>query len=346
MSETTTDNSSSSELSDQAYLAQVMVEIDEEVRLRRATGDLPPRIERELDELFLEHSPIAGREGSLADSLRMVDAAAFIDPVVPIESAKSGGAVVKKGMRKFSLWYVGYVTHQVSQLAAAVSRSLHAIDDDLTQLRHEVEGQRVPPAGIIDVEEAHRPDAWWVETARKSLVDVPGRVLHAACGNGWLVTSLNHAGIDAYGIDPRPGLEDAAESAGADLARTDLRQDDVVDHLRAVASGSLGGLVLTGVVEGLSGGEREQLLTLIGDRLAPDGSLVLHSISPAGWLSESLPPVADLAPGRPLRSATWSYLLGSLGYSVSVHEGPSTSKAPAQDYVVTAVLTGTPRPTS
>ena len=47
----------------QAYIERVMAEIAEEVRLRRASGDLPPRLERELDELFLAHSPIGVRGG-------------------------------------------------------------------------------------------------------------------------------------------------------------------------------------------------------------------------------------------------------------------------------------------
>ena len=51
----------------QAYVAQVMAEIAEEVRLRRASGDLPPKLERELDELFLAHSPVAGRGGDLSE---------------------------------------------------------------------------------------------------------------------------------------------------------------------------------------------------------------------------------------------------------------------------------------
>ena len=33
----------------QAYVAQVMAEIEEEVRLRRSSGDIPPKLERELD---------------------------------------------------------------------------------------------------------------------------------------------------------------------------------------------------------------------------------------------------------------------------------------------------------
>src|ERR1700683_4187153 len=106
----------------QAYVEQVMAEIAEEVRLRRASGDLPPKLERELDELFLAHSPVAGRGGDLTEALRMVDAATFVDPVVPVASERAAGAVVKKGMRSVLLWYVGWITHPGSQFASAASR--------------------------------------------------------------------------------------------------------------------------------------------------------------------------------------------------------------------------------
>ncbi|HEY5245939.1 MAG TPA: hypothetical protein VIJ60_09745, partial [Acidimicrobiales bacterium] len=107
----------------------------------------------------------------------------------------------------------------------------------------------------------------------------------------------------------------------------------VLDHLRAVEPASLGGVVLGGVVDGMAHGERQQLLGLLRDRLAPDGVLVVHSMSPAGWDADDAPPEADLAPGRPLRPATWAHLLPSLGYAVTVHDGPS-----ATDYLVVAVL--------
>ena len=144
------------------YLVQVMAEIDEEVRRRRVSGDLPARVERELDELFLQHSPVAGRGGGLAEALRMVDAAAFIDPVVPVNSNRPGGAVVKKSLRSLNLWYVGYVTHQMSQLATAVSRSLHLLDDRVTELQRRLEAQQVPPAQVVEASWAIGADAWWV----------------------------------------------------------------------------------------------------------------------------------------------------------------------------------------
>jgi len=316
--------------SDDGYLATVMAEIDEEVRRRRAAGDLPARLERELDELFLQHSPVTGQGGGLGEALRMVDAAAFIDPVVPVSSEKSGGAAVKKGLRSLSLWYMGFVTHQVSQFATAVSRSLHLLDEQVRTLRQDLDTQRVPSAPVLELPWAHGPDAWWAPRAAGALDAVPGRVLHAAAGDGWLVTLLCAEGSDAYGVDPRPHTVDRAEGEGIDL-----RQEPIAEHLRAVGSGALGGIVLSGVVDGMTHGERGQLLDLVVDRLSPGGTLVVHSLSPAGWASADLPPVADLASGRPLRPRTWVEVLGVRGFEVRVEPGPDED-----DYLVVAVLDG------
>ncbi|HLG67150.1 MAG TPA: methyltransferase domain-containing protein [Acidimicrobiales bacterium] len=310
---------------DRRYLAQVMAEIDEEVRRRRSSGELPARIERELDELFLAFSPLSGRGAGLRDALRMVDASAFIDPVVPVASAKSGGALVKRGIRGATLWYVGWVTHQVSRFATAVSRALHLLDEQVAALRAQLEGQRVPPAPIVEVPWAHRPDAWWVPEAAAALSGVRGRVLHAAAGDGWLLGVLRDRGIDAYGVDPRR----AALEPRGDL---DLREEPVVDHLRAIAPAGLDGVVLTGVAESMGAGERTVLLELLGDRLAPGGVLVVHSLTRAAWEGDDLPAEADLAPGRPLRPSTWVQLLSGAGFQASVHGHPG-----AGDYAVVAV---------
>ncbi|MGH9081736.1 MAG: hypothetical protein ACRDWN_00180 [Acidimicrobiales bacterium] len=304
---------------DGAYLAQVMTEIDEEVRRRRP--ELPARVERQLDELFLAHSPMAGRGGDLADSLRMVESSAFIDPVVPVESKRPAGALVKKSLRSANLWYVGWVAHQVSQFAAAVSRSLRLVDDRLGDLRRRLDALAVPPVPVLDDGGA---DAWWAPVAVDALAGAPGRVLHAACGGGWLVAQLADKGVDAYGVDPRPGV-----TLGAALGTADLRDEDPAEHLAAVAPAGLGGVVLSGVVDGMTLGQRNQLLALVLERLATGGVLVVHSLSPAGWDADSAPPEADLAPGRPLRPRTWPLVLPDC--SVQVRPGPD-----ALDYLVVA----------
>ncbi len=311
----------------QAYVAQVMAEIAEEVRLRRASGDLPPKLERELDELFLAHSPVAGRGGDLGDALRMVDAATFIDPVVPVGSEKAAGAFVKKGMRSMLLWYVGWVTHQMSQSASAVSRALHIVDQRIGELERQVETQRVPGAGVVEFPVLVAPDAWWVEPAVAAVAKAPGRVLHGACGDGWLVRRIVAAGGDAYGVDPRTHLVEAAE-----LGSADLRAESLDEHLRAVAAAGLGGLVLSGIVEGMAGGERAQLLAAVEARLAPGGTLVIHSVTRASWEADDAPPEADLAPGRPLRPEAWCSLLEESGYEAVARSGPGDS-----DFLVTAV---------
>ena len=255
----TTPNGGGAPLRDpQAYVAQVMAEIEEEVRLRRASGDLPPKLERELDELFLAHSPVAGRGGDLTEALRMVDAATFVDPVVPVDSQRAAGAVVKKGMRTVLLWYVGWITHQISQFASAVSRTLHIVEGRLKELERKVEVQRVPGAGVVEFPDAHRADAWWVAPAVEA-VGVGARA--ASCTRpavtaGWCAGS-SEAGGDAYGVDPRTNLVEAGV-----LTVSDLRGEELADHLRAVAPAGLGAIVLSGMVDGMAGGERAQLLGL------------------------------------------------------------------------------------
>jgi hypothetical protein len=313
-------------LDPQAYVAQVMAEIDEEVRLRRASGDLPPKLERELDELFLAHSPVAGRGGDLTEALRMVDAATFVDPVVPVDSQRAAGAFVKKGMRSLLLWYIGWITHQISQFASAVSRTLHIVDGRLKELERKVEVQRVPGAGVVDFPAAGG-EAWWVAPAVAAATAAPGRILHAASGDGWLVRRMGEAGGDAYGVDPRVDLVERGL-----VGITDLRGEDLADHLRAVAPAGLSALVLSGVVDGMAGGEREQLLTLIATRLMPGGALVIHSASRSAWDSPEAPFETDLAPGRPLRPGTWCHLLEQRGYEATVATGPDEA-----DFLVTAV---------
>ena len=318
-------------LDDQAYLAQVMGEIEAEVRRRRSSGDLPPRLERELDELFLAHSPVAGRGGAIGDALRMVDSAAYVDPVVPVASDRSGGAFIKKSLRSMNFWYIGWVTQQVNQFATATSRALHLIDEAVTDLRRQLDAQRPPASVIVELAGRQRADAWWVGPVTERLGG-PGRVLHAAAGDGWLVAHLRRAGLDAYGVDPRPhGVERVVRSD--DGRELDLREEGLLDHLEAVEEAALSAAVLSGVVDGMAHGERARLLDLLVDRLAPDGLLAVHSLSASGWDSAEAPPECDLAPGHPLRPSTWVHLLDSLGF-----EAEATSAPDGRDYLVLAVL--------
>jgi SAM-dependent methyltransferase len=311
----------------QRYLEQVRHEIDDEVRRRRASGDLPPTIERELDQLFLAHSPLGGRGAALRDMLRLVDASVFIDPVVPVESRRPGGTTVKRGLRSLSLWYLRYVTHQVSEFATAVSRALHVLDAQVTDLRRKVDALAVPPSGAVEVPWAHNAQAWWVDSVATALAGHSGRVLHAACGDGWLVGALTARGVDAYGVDPRH------HGPGQELDALDLRVEDVVEHVGAVASGSLHAVVLSGVAESSGQVERAKLIEGSLRCLAPDGVLLVHSLTPSSWEADDAPVEADMAPARPYRARTWVALLRDRGVDATVVDAPD-----GRDYLVTGRL--------
>jgi hypothetical protein len=312
------------------YVDKVMSEIDEEVLRRRSSGDLPPRVEHELDELFLRYSPMAGRDGAIEEALGVVESNSFIDPVVPVASSRSGGALAKRTIRQASLWYVGWVTHQINQFASATSRTLRVLDDRVRALQSEFDALRIPAAPVIDTAWAHGPTAWWVAPVADAVAGQKGRVLHAAAGNGWLVRQLRAEGADAYGVEPRAGRIDRAEIDGLDLREESLR-----DHLGAVAPDSLGALILTGVVDGMASVERDALVALAATAIAPSGRLVIHSLSERGWRSDEAPVEADLAAGHPLRPRTWKALLGAAGFEVAVTDGPGSL-----DYLLVAVSDG------
>jgi hypothetical protein len=295
------------------YLNQVMAEIDAEVRRRRASGDLPAGLERELDELFLEFSPV-GLQGKarLRETLALVDGSAYVDTAVPTASEKALGGVVKRTIRKALGWYIGFIVHQIVKFAWAVSRMFHVLVDHVEDLEAAVESQRTPKLPPSAVPHADPGTQWWSPVAVASLEGVGGRVLHADCGTGVLLDALLAAGVDAYGVDPcEPDVE-----AGADRG-LDVRAEDVLAHLTVVADEALSGIVLSGSVQWLDPAERERLVDLVSSRLAVDGVLVVHSMTPEAWARQASRVLTDLAPGRPLHAETWGHLLAEHGFAKS-----------------------------
>ena len=308
------DVDSATEVADRIrYLDEVMAEIDAEVRRRRASGDLPAGLERELDELFLEFSPV-GLQGRarLRETLSLVDGSAYVDIAVPTASNKAVGSYVKRGIRKGLGWYMDFVVTQIVKFAWSVSRMFHVVVDHIEELEATVEAHRSPdlPTAVVPV--SHTGGTWWAPAAIEALSGVHDRVVVGDCGDGSLVETLGEADIDAYGVDPSDLVLESALDRGVDV-----RAESVLDHLDVVSGEALGGIVLTGSVQWLRPNERERLLELVSSRVMVDGVLVLHSASPESWAADASPVVRDLAPGHPLHPETWAHLLGSHGFSVT-----------------------------
>ena len=296
---------------DQAlYLTEVMAEIDAEVRRRRASGDLPAGLEQELDELFLEFSPV-GLHGKarLRETLALVDGSAYVDVAVPVESRKAVGSHIKRLIRKSLGWYIGFIVHQIVKFAWSVSRMFHVVVDHVEDLEAAVETQRTPELPASAVPANDPGSSWWSAEAVAAVSGVPGRVLQAECGSGSLLDALIAAGVDAYGVDPIESIIEAAVERGLDV-----RAESVLDHLEVVADEALSGMVLTGSIQWLHPNQRHRLVALATARLAVDGVLVIHSATPESWMAETSHLMSDLAPGRPLHAETWSHLLAEHGF--------------------------------
>lgn len=300
-------------------LRRVLVEVDEEVARRRASGEIPPSLEHDLDATFARFAPAASTGSDAASVLAAAERTAFVDVDVPTESGLPGGPVLKKALRKGMAWYLRYLAQQTSAFNAAAVRALRNADERLTTLEQSSPAASPHLAAAIGaLEPAATPDDL-AAIALDACRGAEGRILVADAGDAAVVRVLAGAGLDAYGLDPRRTLANRALADGLDV-----RVGEVSAHLAGVARGVLGGVVLSGVVDRLPAAGALALADAAVTALAPGGTLVVRSTSPAAWARGLDPVAADLRPGRPLSSATWEHALGRLGLVVeAVHDGPS-----------------------
>lgn len=318
----------------------LMAEIEAEVRARRAAGDLPAGFERELDLAFARYAPVGAMGDDLESVLARAEQASFLDLAAPVESARLGVPLAKRLVRKVVFFNLHHLAEQVTSLSLVLVRALRLLGERVERLEEAVPGatasaatghspSAAPLAPAVDL-------AAWEARLVAAFRGAEGRVLHGECGAGALIGRLREAGVDAYGVEPVP---ERAEAAGA--AGFEARPVEVLDHLRAVGRGALGGLVLSGCVDRLAPAAQRELAELAATRLGAGRPLALLGTSPSAWLRALGPVATDLAPGRPLHPDTWVRLLEGAGFSsVEAHPGPvgdALGPVPGGDELATAL---------
>jgi hypothetical protein len=295
-------------------LEQVRRSIDAEVRARRAAGVYPPGFERELDALFAQFAPAEVTEDFDA-ALERAEETVAVDPVIPVASRNPGLLVLKKVVSKLIGWYHVWLVQQVTALGATLAHALRLLGGRVTALERMTGDQaRVRAAGARVV--PARDDAAWRDLVIGAIGDVSGRVVIAECGDGDLLAEVTDKGVDAYGVEPRSGLADVAAGRGLEV-----RLDEPAGHLEALDAGAVAGVVLRACTERSTPGESLALAELAVHATAPRGRIVVCSLTPDAWGTGATAVEADLAPGRPLRAATWRSVLEELGcVDVEHHE--------------------------
>ncbi len=293
-------------------LAALVEDIYAEARARRASGEFPPQLARELDAEFARLAPAGAAGDDLGALIEAAERASFVDVDVPTASNAPGVHYVKKALRKGMAWYLRYLAQQVQSLGHATTRALRALDDRVEQL------EAVSPGASERVrEELAQLGALTVPAGAADATDaalgagLPGRVLVADAVDVAFTAALerpDRPGRSVYGTAPRGSWHVAAARAGLEV-----RTEGALAHLRSLGAGALGAVVLVSVCDTAPVAAQLELLDQAVRTVATGGRVVVVATDPAAWavLDDGLR--AELSTGRPLRAATWARLLTSRG---------------------------------
>jgi hypothetical protein len=192
---------------------------------------------------------------------------------------------------------------------AAVVEALRFVAARVEDLEGRRDRRNDPVDGLAWLVEPPATDEW-TATAVEWIGAAEGPVVVGECGSGALALALAEAGAVVRVAEPR-----GAVAWGAGEAGLDVHVGPVGELVGSCPSGSLGGIVLAGVVDRVPVDEQVGLLATATDRLAAGGALMIIGTRPA-VVDERWGTVArDLVPGRPLHPETWEVLLARAGYA-------------------------------
>jgi hypothetical protein len=288
----------------------VVAEVEQEVEQLEAAGRIPDGLEAQLDSTF-----DAVAEAVLGGDHESVSPGAGALSVARKRSPRSLASALRRRVGPTARRLERRTTIAASSFAESSATRTHVMVDHAERLAaHSRVGSRAlsiarPSIRLSVAGESPGPDLdgalldWILD--RLTERGVTGTVVHLECGDGRVVEELARRAIDARGADPRLGHRRADGTA-------DLVAAGAFEYLGATPKGSLGGLLLSGVVDRLRPGAPRALVQLVATRLAPGASVVIVSARPEA--ATAVDPVAsDLASGRPLHPVTWCHLLARYG---------------------------------
>jgi hypothetical protein len=302
--------------------SEVVAEIEAQARELRVSGRVPEGFEDELDNCFEQVANASWAAASAPAGPPAGGAVAGLRR--PLSLAEARRRATAYARRRFGPTLRGFERRSVlgaSRAGESARLQVHVAADHLERVtaRSAVASRALSvlrPRELSASGATVHPTiegpllAWMLERfaapASPETGGVPGPVLHAECGDGRVVEALAAHGLKARGADPR-----LSERASGD---TSIVAAGALEYLGATPGGTLGGLLLTGVVDRLRPGAARALAQLAARCLAPGGVVVLVSARPEVIVAID-PVAADLAPGRPMHPVTWCHLLAHCGLS-------------------------------
>ncbi|MFM8237659.1 MAG: class I SAM-dependent methyltransferase [Actinomycetota bacterium] len=135
-------------------------------------------------------------------------------------------------------------------------------------------------------------------------------VLEVGFGRGEVLELLGEAGIEASGIEPDPGLVDAARARGLRV-----ETGTALEYLADLPDASLGGLVMIQVVEHLPPQGVIDVVRLAAEKVRPGGRVVFETVNPTALSTYANAFWVDPDHVRPVHPAFLAFLFREAGFA-------------------------------
>jgi 2-polyprenyl-3-methyl-5-hydroxy-6-metoxy-1,4-benzoquinol methylase len=144
----------------------------------------------------------------------------------------------------------------------------------------------------------------------------PGLIVDIGCGRGEMLSLLEEAGHEVFGVDTDADMVASCKSRGLPAV-----QDDGIHFLSQTDDGTLKGIFCAQVVEHLITPELERLIVLSQQKLKRGGVLVVETINPRSSYALGNHFYADTSHVRPVHPETLRYICEQVGFtSVELEE--------------------------
>jgi hypothetical protein len=293
-------------------------------------GSPPPGFLAELGAAFRRHRPQGTARWNFSDAFTRLEKVAVPDPPSapspppPVQRGAVREAADRHVLSRIEPWIAARAAsaagdatrEELRKGLGAVREGFAAVVEALRFLAarvEDLEGRRDrrdhPVDGMAWLVEPPATDEW-AATAVEWMGASAGPVVVGECGSGAVARALAGAGASVRAAEPRGAVAWEAGEIGLDVHVGSVRE-----LLESFPSGSLGGVVLAGVVDRMPVDEQVGLLATATDRLDGGGALMVIGTRPEA-VDERWGVVArDLVSGRPLHSETWEVLLARAGYT-------------------------------
>jgi O-antigen chain-terminating methyltransferase len=128
-------------------------------------------------------------------------------------------------------------------------------------------------------------------------------LLDLGCGRGEFLELCREAGLPARGVDVSPAMVAACRELGLDVAEA-----DGLAHLRTLPPASLGGILLSQVIEHLGLDQLTELVALCAEKLVPGGALIAETVNPESLSTFAGAFYVDLTHTKPVHPEAASFL--------------------------------------